>query len=85
MSEEQDMKESIERVCDRMVAAGWLSQYGTTSAGFAIGWTEKGHDAAKDLRRLFDDLGEPMSDLDLIALSDIVDHMSRYPRAETGE
>ena len=85
MSEEQIIKGSINRVCERMVKASWLSQYGTSPQGFAVGWTEKGHDAAKDLRRLLDELGDPMSNMELLALSNIVDGMSRYPRPDTGE
>ena len=84
MTNEQLIK-TMEAVCGRMLRAGWLSGFGHTSEGLALGWTNEGHDVARQLRHVFDGLGPEMNGEELVAFNLIVDTMSKYPRPEDPE
>lgn len=72
----------MDHVLEQMTLAGWVHEFGHTSAGVGIRWTDKGHAAAKQFRELFDALGRQMSSEELVALNIIIDTMSRYPRED---
>ena len=79
------MLQTMNHVLEQMTLAGWIHEFGNTSAGVGLRWTDKGHAAAKQFRDLFDALGSQMTGEELVVLNIIIDTMSRYPRKDDTE
>ncbi len=56
--------------------AGWISGIAHNERGLIIEWTEPGGGATKQFRTIFDQLGDPMSAIELAAFLSILDTMS---------
>jgi hypothetical protein len=71
-----DPQKALESILNRMIRARWVSGFAHDDKGLLIQWTKAGGDAAKQLRSLFDQLGEELFADELSALLVVLDTMS---------
>ena len=82
--EKARMEKALESILDRLTQAGWIES-ARNRKGLLINWTAKGTESAKQLRMLFDQLGDEMFADELAALLNIIDTMSPGGTSEATE